>query len=284
MHQSIIDLFDEYTHKPLARRVFLERLLKVTGSVAAAQAALALLESDYAKAAVVPEGDLRISTGKIDINNGAIQGYTAFPKGMDPDAARQAVIVIHENRGLTPHIKDVARHMATDGFFAVAPDFLSGLGGTPEDEDKAREVFTKLKLDDAVAMAQTLIAGFKGRAAGMKVGAVGFCWGGGLVNAVATSVPELDAGVAYYGIAPALDKVWGIKAAMLMHYAGLDQRVNATMSHYEAALKAAGVRYQMQVYDGVNHAFNNDTSTERYNAEAAALAWQRTVAFFKANL
>ena len=133
-------------------------------------------------------------------------------------------------------------------------------------------------------MARIVISGFKGRVAGMKVGAIGFCWGGGLVNAVACAVPELDAGVPYYGIAPALDKVANIKAAMLMHYAGLDQRVNATMPGYEAALKAAGVRYQMQVYEGVNHAFNNDTSTERYNASAASLAWGRTVAFLKANL
>ena len=284
MDQKIIDLYDDYTHRPLDRRVFLDRLVKLAGSAAAAQAALILLESDYAKAETVKEIDPRIISGIIEINDGAIKGYTSYPKGMDPDATRQAVLVIHENRGLTPHIKDVARHMATEGFFTIAPDFLSAMGGTPDNEDQAREMFSKLKLDDAVEMARILIAGFKGRVAGMKVGTIGFCWGGGLVNAVACAVPELDAGVAYYGIAPAADKVAGIKAAMLMHYAGLDQRVNATMPGYEVALKAAGVRYQMQVYEGVNHAFNNDTSAERYNGDAAALAWKRTVEFFRANL
>ena len=178
----------------------------------------------------------------------------------------------------------MARRVATAGFFAVAPDFLSSLGGTPENEDAARDAFAKLKLEDAVAMAHEIIAGFKGRAAGMKVGAIGFCWGGGMVNAAATVAPELDAGVAYYGIAPALDKVAGIKAALMLHYAGLDTRVNATREPYEAALKAAGVTFQSFVYDGVNHAFNNDTSAERYDAAASDLAWERSMAFLKARL
>ena len=281
MDQSVVDLYDDYTHKPLHRRVFMERLLRLTGSAAAAALALSVLESNYARAQTVPEADPRIKTGAFEIPG--IKGYTAWPSAMDPDTARAVVIVIHENRGLTPHIKDVARHMATEGFYALAPDFLSGLGGTPTDEDKARDIFASLKQDDAVDMARQIVASFKSRAR-MKFGAVGFCWGGSLVIAMACAVPELNASVAYYGTAPALDKVPAIKAAMLMHYAGLDQRVNATMAPYEAALKAAGTRYQMQVYDGVNHAFNNDTSAERYNEAASKLAWGRTVGFFKANL
>ena len=281
MDQSIIDLYDDYTHKPLDRRVFLERLLRLAGSAAAAETALAVLECNYAHAETVTESDPRLKTGSFDIPG--VNGYTAWPAAMNPDTAKSVVIVIHENRGLNPHIKDVARHLATEGFYALAPDFLSGLGGTPADEDKARDIFAKLKLEDAVEMARQIVASFSSRS-GMKFGAVGFCWGGGLVNAIACAVPELNAGVAYYGIAPPAEKVPGIKAAMLMHYAGLDQRVNATMPGYEAALKAAGVHFEMQVYEGVNHAFNNDTSAERYNEAASKLAWGRTVGFFKANL
>lgn len=284
MDQSIIDLYDDYTHRPLDRRVFLERLVRLTGSFAVAQTALLALESNYALAETVAENDPRILSGTFEVNDGTFAGYTAYPRTMNPDAARQAVIVIHENRGLTPHIKDVARRVALEGYFALAPDFLTSMGGTPADEDKAREAFAKLKVDDAVEMARAMIVGFKSRVPGMKIGTVGFCWGGGLVNAVATVTPELNAGVAYYGVAPDLAKVANIKAAMLMHYAGLDQRVNSTREGYEAALKAAGVHYEMQVYDGVNHAFNNDTGGERYNKVAADLAWARTMAFFKANL
>ena len=284
MEQSIVDLYDDYTHRPLDRRVFLERLIRLTGSVAAADLALSVLECNYAHAETVAANDPRILTGAYQSNGGSIKGYTAWPRTMDPDKARQIIIVIHENRGMNPHIKDVARHMATEGFFALAPDFLSNLGGTPDDEDKAREAFAKLKQEDAVEIARQIIADLKARSPDMKIGAIGFCWGGGLVNALATASAQLDAGIAYYGITPALDKVAAIKATMLMHYGGLDQRVNATMPGYEAALKAANIRYQMYVYEGVNHAFNNDTSTERYNAAAATLAWSRSIAFLKANL
>ena len=284
MDQRIIDLYDDYTHRPLPRRVFLERLLALAGSLAGVEAALAALECDYARAETVAEGDPRIVSGIFEFNDGAIKGYSASPKGMAPDAANHVVIIIHENRGLNPHIRDIARRVASEGFFAMAPDFLSQMGGTPVDEDKAREVFTKLKSEDAIEMARQLVTGFKSRNRQAKIAAMGFCWGGGLVNTLATVAPELDAGIAYYGIAPPLDKVAAIKASMLLHYAGLDQRVNATMPAYEAALKVAGTRYQMFTYDGVNHGFNNDTSAERYGEAAAKLAWGRSMALLKERL
>ena len=282
MDQRIIDLYDDYTHRPLARRVFLERLAGLAGSAAAAQAALALLECDYARAEIVPEGDARISAGSFDL--GAVKGYMALPKGMDPASASQVVVVIHENRGLNPHIKDVARHVASEGLFAFAPDFLSALGGTPANEDAARDAFAKLKLADAVEMAKGIVASFKARNARIKIGAVGFCWGGGMVNQLAANAPDLAAGVAYYGIAPAPEAAAAIKARMMMHYGALDQRINATMPGYEEALKAAHVDYQMFVYEGANHAFNNDASAERYNEAAAKLAWGRTIGFLKQTL
>ena len=284
MDQRIIDLYDDYTHRPLPRRVFLERLLALAGSLVGVQAALAALECDYARAETVAEGDPRIVSGIFEVNDGAIKGYSASPKGMAPDAANHVVIVIHENRGLNPHIRDIARRVASEGFFAMAPDFLSQMGGTPADEDKAREAFTKLKAEDAIDMVRQLVTGFKSRNRQAKIAAMGFCWGGGMVNTLATVAPELDAGIAYYGIAPALDKVAAIKASMMMHYAGLDQRVNATMPAYEAALKAAGTRYQMFTYEGVNHGFNNDTSAERYGEAAAKLAWSRSMALLKERL
>ena len=284
MDQRLIDLYDDYTHRPLPRRVFLARLGTLAGSAAAAEAALVMLECDYARAEIVAEGDARIETRAFDVEGGEVKGYAAWPKGMKPETAGHVVIVIHENRGLNPHIKDVARHLASDGFFAFAPDFLSATGGTPGNEDAAREAFAKLAFPDAVEMGRAIVAGFKTRNPAMKIGAVGFCWGGGMVNAVAQVAPGLDAGVAYYGVAPPLDKVPAIKAQMMMHYGALDQRVNATRPPYEEALKAAGVKYEMFVYEGANHAFNNDASAERYNEAAAKLAWSRTTALLKQKL
>ena len=284
MDQRLIDLYDDYTHRPLPRRVFLERLGKLAGSVAAAAAALVLLECDYARAEIVPEGDARIETRAFDVEGGKVKGYAAWPRGMNPETAAHVVVVIHENRGLNPHIKDVARHVASEGFFAFAPDFLSALGGTPDNEDAAREAFAKLAFPDAVEICRAVVAGFKARNPAIKVGAVGFCWGGGMVNAVAEVAPGLDAGIAYYGVAPPFDKVAGIKAQMMMHYGALDTRVDATRPPYEEALKAAGVKYEMFVYEGANHAFNNDASAERYNEAAAKLAWSRTIALLHQGL
>ena len=195
-------------------------------------------------------------------------------------------MVVHENRGLNEHIRDVARRLALEGFMALAPDFLTPAGGTPSDEDQAREMIGGLDPDQTLANASATLAFLKNHeGTNGKVGAVGFCWGGGLVNRIAVRAGgDLDAGVAYYGQAPDAGGVSRIKARMLLHYAGLDERINAGMEAYKAALDAAGVDYEMFVYDGVNHAFNNDTSAARYDKAAADLAWSRTVELFKTAL
>ncbi|BBE74720.1 dienelactone hydrolase family protein [Oharaeibacter diazotrophicus] len=282
---EMIRLYDEYTHVTLDRRGFMEKLKRAAGSAAAAAAIVPLLEANQARAAILAEDDPRVAAETVSWKgaSGEMSGYLVKPAGAT--GKLPAVIVIHENRGLNPHIRDVARRVAVEGFVALAPDFLSPAGGTPADEDQARDMIGKLDamatLNDAVAT----VAYLKGRedAAG-KVGAVGFCWGGGLVNQLATAAPDLAAGVAYYGRTPDPKAVTNIKAAMLLHYAGLDERINAGIAEYDAALKAAGVAHEIHVYDGVNHAFNNDTSAARYDKAAADLAWGRTIAFFKANL
>ncbi len=209
-----------------------------------------------------------------------MKGYLALPK--DTAGKLPAVIVIHENRGLNPHIRDVTRRMALEGFVALAPDFLSPQGGTPENEDQAREMFSKLDMAATVANGEAtraFLAGYE--KANGKVGAIGFCWGGGLVNRLAVASPELGAGVAYYGAQPPAEDVPKIKAPLLLHYAGLDERINAGIDAYKAALEKDGKTFELHVYDGVNHAFNNDTSAARYDKAAADLAWSRTVAFLK---
>jgi carboxymethylenebutenolidase len=216
-------------------------------------------------------------------SGGEMKGYLVEPK--NPSGKLGAVIIIHENRGLNPHIRDVARRMALEGFIALAPDFLSPAGGTPENEDQAREMFGKLDPAVTVANAEASLAYVsKLEDANGKVGAIGFCWGGGLVNSFATKSPELKAGVAYYGAQPPADEVANIKAALMLHYAGLDDRINAGIDAYKKALEANGKNVEIFVYDGVNHAFNNDTSAARYDKKAADLAWGRTVAFLKKNL
>jgi carboxymethylenebutenolidase len=285
MDQRIVELYDEYTHRPLDRRVFMERLIALVGSAGAAEAALAALAPNYAKAAILPEGDPRIETSRFDATQSGIKGYVASQKGTHPDGAKAVVIVVHENRGLNPHIEDIARRLAAEGFTAYAPDLLVPFGGTPrDDDDKARDLFAKVDVNAAADSVAKLVANLKARPSQPKVAVIGFCWGGGLVNLVATKAAGLDAGVAYYGVAPPLADVPKVKARMLMHYAGLDQRVNATMPGYDEALKKAGVAHEMFVYEGANHAFNNDTSTDRYNEAAAKLAWGRTIAFLKASL
>jgi carboxymethylenebutenolidase len=197
-----------------------------------------------------------------------------------------AVIVVHENRGLNAHIKDVARRMALEGFVVLAPDFLSPLGGTPADEEKAREMFSQLDPAKTAANGVATVAFLKGHdGVNGKVGAVGFCWGGGAVNNLAVASPDLAAGVAYYGAQPKDAAAIGkIKAPLLLHYAGMDERINAGIDAYKAALTAAGKEFTVYIYDGVQHAFNNDTSEARYDKKAAELAWERTVAFFKEKL
>ena len=284
MDQRIINLFDEYTHAPLTRKEFLDRLIKMAGGTALAFSALAVLEPGYAAAATVaPEADdLRAEEVTWVGDSTPVRGYLVHPKGR---RKRGAVVVIHENRGLTPHIKDVTRRVALAGYLALGVDALSVVGGTPADEDKGRELIGQL--DPAKNRNNYLKALDYLRArpdCNGRTGAVGFCWGGGLVNQLAVHDPKLDAGVAYYGQQAKAEDVPSIKAALMLHYGGLDQRINAGIPAYEAALKAAGTKYELFVYEGVNHAFNNDTSPARYNAEAAQLAWDRTLRLFKEKL
>ena len=233
----------------------------------------------------MPADDARLK-GE-DINwpgaGGEMMGYLVRPA--DQTGKLPTVIVIHENRGLNAHIRDVARRVALEGFVALAPDYLSPLGGTPADEEKAREMIGQLDPAQTVANGVATVAFLKGHESGTgKVGAMGFCWGGGTVNNLAAAAPDLGAGVAYYGRQPDTEDVPKIKAALLLHYAGQDERINAGIDAYKAALQAAGKDFTVYVYEGAQHAFNNDTSAARYNKEAADLAWGRTIAFFKEKL
>ncbi|WP_262028855.1 dienelactone hydrolase family protein [Microvirga sp. Mcv34] len=284
MDQRIIDLYDDFTHGGLSRRTFLDRLAALAGSTAAATTLLSVLQSNYAMAQTVQENDPRITAETVDIPGiPGLKGYLVKPK--DATGKLPTVIVIHENRGLNPHIKDVTRRVATQGFIALGLDYLSPMGGTPADEDKGRDMIGQLKAPDVIAYGKAAVAYLKGLPDGNgKVGAIGFCWGGGAVNNLAVNEPGLNAGVAYYGGQPKAEDVLKINAALLLHYGGLDDRINAGIPAYEAALKQAGKTYEIYVYEGANHAFNNDTGAARYNKEAADLAWGRTVAFLKKHL
>ncbi|SCX16753.1 dienelactone hydrolase family protein [Agrobacterium rosae] len=283
--QAMIDAYDEYTHLSLDRRKFMEKLTLLAGSGAAAAAIAPLLAASGAQAAIVPETDDRLVAEDVTYpgSNGEMKGYLVTPK--DVSKPLGSVIVIHENRGLNAHIRDVARRMALEGFVALAPDFLSPQGGTPSDEDKAREMFSGLDMNATVANAEaTRLWLTKRDGSNGKVGAVGFCWGGGVVNRFATKSQGLNAGVAYYGAQPPAEDVPAIKAPLMLHYGGLDERINAGIDAYRKALEANGKTFEIFVYDGVNHAFNNDTSSARYDKAAADLAWSRTVEFFRKNL
>lgn len=279
--QAMIDAYDEFTHTSLDRRAFMSRLTALTGSAAAAAAVLPLLSAGQAAAEVVSADDSRLVTDEVTIEG--LKAYLARPKAVSRKLP--SVLVIHENRGLTPHIRDVTRKLALEGFVALGADFLSPVGGTPANEDEARTLIGKLDGTQTVANAETYLNWLSGYTKGNgKTGAMGFCWGGGLVNRIATRSKALDAGVAYYGSQAPLAEVPGIQAPLMLHYASLDERINAGIEAYRAALTSAGKRFEIHVYEGVNHAFNNDTSPARYNKAAADLAWQRTVGFFKANL
>ncbi|TCL75770.1 dienelactone hydrolase family protein [Rhizobium sp. BK251] len=283
--QAMINAYDEYTHLTLDRRAFMDKLTKLAGSAASAAIIVPLLAANKAAAEMVASDDSRLTAEDVTFpgSNGEMKGYLVRPK--DASAPLGGVIVIHENRGLNPHIRDVARRMALEGFVALAVDFLSPEGGTPENEDQAREMFSKLDPATTIANAEASVL-YLSRVPGTNgnVGAIGFCWGGGLVNSLATKSPELKAGVAYYGMQPPADAVPNIKAALLLHYAGLDDRINAGVDAYRKELQANNKNFEIFIYDGVNHAFNNDTSAARYNKAAADLAWQRTVDFLKKNL
>lgn len=284
MDQKIIDLYDQYARGSMDRREFMKKLACLAGGTAAALSLLSLLESRNAAAEIVSKDDPRLQAEYIHYAGatGEVRAYQARPKegGKFP-----GVVVIHENRGLNPHIEDVNRRVALEGFLALAPDALSPLGGTPQDPDQARALIGKLddrsNIDNFTAAVRYLKT--HSMATG-KVGVVGFCWGGRMANQVAVNSPDLSAAVPYYGSQPAVEDVPKIRAALLLHYAGLDERINGGIPAFEAALKAAAVNYQIYMYAGAKHAFNNDTSAERYNPEAAQLAWQRTIAFLKEKL
>jgi len=284
MDQRIINLFDEYTHKPLTREEFIKKLTLLTGSTAAALSVLPLLEVNYAHAATIPVQDDRLITEYVNYPAGDVtmRAYVARPK---KEAIYSAVMVVHENRGLNPHIEDVTRRMALEGFLVIAPDALGPLGGTPQDADLARDLFQKLDAKQTITNFAKAFDYLKTRKdCNGKFGCVGFCWGGAMANNLAVQVPELLASAPYYGRQPDLAEVSKIKATMQLHYAGMDERVNAGIEAYEKALKDAGVSYQLYLYEGAQHAFNNDTAPTRYNEEAAKLAWSRTITLFKDKL
>ena len=281
LQQEWIELYDEFTHGTMSRRDFMDRLAKLAGGAAAAAAVVPLLQNNYAEAGIVPEDDPRlvVELATYDVDGTSMSGYLARLEGQEK---RPGVVVIHENRGLNPHIKDVARRMALEGFLAFAPDALAPAGGTPADEDKAREMIYEL---DAEATVRRLAAAVPFLAAYPfctgKVGAVGFCWGGGMVNELAAAGVGLAAAVPYYGRQLASDRVPEISAPLCLQYAGLDERINAGIDDFVAALEANHKTFEIFIYEGANHAFNNDTNAARYDKAAADLAWSRTVDFLK---
>jgi carboxymethylenebutenolidase len=283
MDQRLIQLYDDFTHGEIDRRTFLDRLTQIAGTTAAALALLPLLANDYARAAIVAVDDARlvIDTVTYDAAGTPISGYLARLKSK---GKRPAVIVIHENRGLNPHIQDVARRLALEGFLSLALDLLSPLGGTPSDEDKARDMIGTLNADETARRVAAAVPFLEHHAESTgNIGIIGFCWGGGIVNRVAVMAPDLKAGVSYYGLQVPADQVAAIRAPLLLQYAGLDQRVDAGIPAYEAALKADGKQFTIYIYPNVNHAFNNDTG-RAYDKPAADLAWGRTIAFLKQHL
>ena len=279
--QKAIDLYDRFTHEGMERRAFMAQMVKLAGSVAAAELVIAGIAASPAAAAIVPENDPRLTT-RTQILKGGYKDYVAEPRTR---SLKPTVLVIHENRGLNDHIRDIARRLAIANFRAVAPDMLSPSGDTPANEDAARDAIGKLDLGRSVADAVAILDEISKSSRGGKVGAVGFCWGGGFVNRLAVAAGEkLDAAVPYYGPAPDPSDAPKVHAAMLIHDAGLDERVNRTSFPWVEALRRAGKPVKFYLYEGVNHAFNNDTSAERYDKAAAELAWSRTLAFFNRNL
>jgi carboxymethylenebutenolidase len=284
--QELLILFDAYVHGDMDRRGFLERAQKFAVGGLTAVGILAALQPNFAFAQVSAKDDKRITTEMITIASpggyGSIKAYLAKPTGAT--GKLPSVVVIHENRGLNPHIEDIARRLALDGYLALAPDALTPLGGYPGDEDKARTEFAKL---DQTKTRQDFLASYAALKARQdssgKIGAVGFCYGGGMVHYLSTQLPDLAAGIPFYGNHPAAEEAAKVKAPLQIHFAGVDERINAAWPAYEAALKAANVRHIAHTYPNTQHGFNNDT-TPRFDAAAAKLAWERTMAFFKQHL
>ena len=284
--QELLILFDAYVHGTIDRRGFLDRAQKFAVGGLTAAGLLTALSPDFAQAQVVPKNDARIKTEVVEYaspaGSGTVKGYLAKPANMT--GKLPVVLVVHENRGLNPHIEDITRRLALDNFVAFAPDALTPLGGYPGDEDKAREQFAKLDqkktAEDFVSAAAFLKARPESNG---KLGAVGFCFGGGVVHMLSTRLPDLNAGVPFYGNHPAAAEAVKVKAPLLIQFAGVDERINAAWPAYEAALKAANANYIAHTYAGTQHGFNNDT-TPRFDAAAAALAWGRTLDFFNKHL
>lgn len=283
---EVLLIFDQYVHGDIDRRTFLARVGKFTVGTVTAAGLLGALSPRFAEAQQVSPSDPRLEAGHVEYDSprgyGRARGYLVRPaKVKDP---LPLVLVVHENRGLNPHIEDVARRVALENFVALAPDALAPLGGYPGDEDKARELFAKLDqpktFEDFVAATQFLRAQPR---ASDRLGVVGFCYGGAIANRLAVTLPDLAAAVPFYGSAPSLDAVGAIRAELLLHFAANDERVNASWPPYEAALKAAMVKYTAHVYPNTQHGFHNDT-TPRYDSQAAQLAWRRTVEFFNRTL
>jgi carboxymethylenebutenolidase len=284
MNSKIKDLYEDYKNGGLNRREFLGKLTAVTGSVAAAMAIMPALDDQFYVNELTQEADADLVTEfiKYPCETGDMKAYLARPKA---GKRYPAVIVIHENRGLQPHIMDVTRRMAREGFLSIAPDALSPLGGTPEDINKVGEMFKQLNNEQTVKNFVAAVKYLKSNPnSNGNVGCTGFCWGGAMTNQVAVNAPDLKAAVPYYGRQPVAEDVAKIKAPVLAHYAENDQGINAGIPAFEEALKNAKIEYQIFTYPGTQHAFNNDTNPQRYNEEAAKLAWKRTVDFFKAKL
>lgn len=282
--QRVIALYDEFTHTAMPRRVFLKRVAALVGSMAAAETMLTLLRPNGALAQTVAPDDARIAVSRVTYPGKGVdmRALLARPAG---GGTHPGVVVIHENRGLNAHIEEVARRLAVAGFLALAPDALTPLGGTPADPDQARNLIYELDGERTLQNYLAALRFLRGHAAGTgKVGCVGFCWGGGMSNQLAVHDSALNAAVVFYGASPTAQEAARIKAPLLLHYAGLDARINAGVPAYEAALKAAGVDARIHRYEGVNHAFHNDTAAGRYDEAAARLAWERTVAFLRERL
>jgi carboxymethylenebutenolidase len=283
---EMINLYNEYTHITLDRRGFMDKLTALAGSSATAIAVTSLIEANNACAQIVKFDDPRLKSQMVKYaGEGAeMTGYLVMPIGTT--AKLPAVMIVHENRGLNQHIQDVTRRVALEGFLALAPDFLSELGGTTTDEEKAREMIATLDRSRAIANAVASINYLKDHiSSNGKVGAIGFCWGGGVVNVTAVAAGDaLKAAAPYYGIQPPPEQVAKIKAAMMLHYAGNDDYINKGIDAYKDALEKAGVNFQIFIYEGTQHAFNNDTSQARYNKASADLAWKRTIDFLKQQL
>jgi len=285
MNRRVIALYDEFTHGSMGRREFLSRLARIAGGTAAAAALLPLLENRYAHAATVAPDDPRLVTGRESFEgpDGPVNCYVAHPR--ESPKRRASVVVIHENRGLNAHIEDVTRRFAREGYFAIAPDALTGSGGTPVNEDEARKRIGELEPITALGIYLAAVSHAASHAhSNERVGCVGFCWGGSMAGRLAAHSKELRAAVVFYGMPPAADEAARIHVPLLLHYAGRDERINAAVPAFERALRAAGAKYELHTYPDVDHAFHNDTNAARYHADAALRAWKRTIEFLAREL